>query len=187
MTKRPEPSTGSVRLAPLPAAAFASLLDGDLEDASRAAGVALPPFFLSEGWLWRLRLDQVTADPAAGHWVVRAVVDHERVVGHAGFHGPPDADGAVELGYTIIPECRGRSLGHAALRALLEWAAAEPTVRVVRASVSPDNAPSWAMLHKAGFTRTGQHEDEVDGLEYLYERLARDAEASLAAEYEPTR
>ena len=77
--------------------------------ASAAAGVELPGAFLEDGWLWRMRLDQVAADPAAQAWVVRAlVVEPHGVVGHAGFHGPPDADGVVEVGYAVLPALRGR-------------------------------------------------------------------------------
>ena len=174
--KNTEPPTArGVRLVPLPARALAALLDGDLDAASRSAGVCLPPFFLSEGWLWRIRLDQIDADPGAARWIARAVVACDDVVGHAGFHGPPDADGVVEVGYTIVPQYRGRGLGHAALEALLDWAAALPDVHVVRASVRPENTPSVTILRRAGFLHVGHQHDDVDGLEHVYERAARAA------------
>ena len=154
----------------LPPPVLTALLDGDLTTASALTGVALPPFFLEEGWLWRLRLDQVRADPAAQDWVVRAVVvEPEGVVGHAGFHGPPDADGAVEVGYTVLPHLRGRGYATAALRALVADAAAAPGVRVVRASVSPDNAASLAVVRRVGFVHVGEQVDEEDGLELVHE------------------
>ena len=153
----------------LPPPVLTALLDGDLATASALTGVVLPPFFLEEGWLWRLRLDQVRADPAAQEWVVRAVVvEPEGVVGHAGFHGPPDADGAVEVGYTVLPHLRGRGYATAALRALVADAAAVPGVRVVRASVSPDNAASLTVVRRVGFVHVGEQVDE-DGLELVHE------------------
>jgi [ribosomal protein S5]-alanine N-acetyltransferase len=154
----------------LPPPVLAALLDGDLATASSLTGVVLPPFFLEEGWLWRMRLDQVRADPVAQEWVVRAVVvDPEGVVGHAGFHGPPDADGAVEVGYTVLPHLRGRGYATEALRALVADAAAVPGVRVVRASVSPDNAASLAVVRRVGFVHVGEQVDEEDGLELVHE------------------
>lgn len=164
-------------MTPLPAASFVrlpppvltALLDGDLAGASARCGVALPAAFLAEGWLWRLRLDQVRADPAAQLWVVRAVVVDGRVVGHAGFHGPPDADGAVEVGYTLLPHLRGRGYARAALAALVEEAAAAPEVRVVRASAQPGNAASLAVVRGAGFTHVGEQVDDEDGLELVHE------------------
>ena len=147
-----------------------ALADGDLRRAGELAGVALPPFFLQERWLWRLRLDQVRADPAAQEWVVRAVVvEPEGVVGHAGFHGPPDHDGAVEVGYTVLPHLRGRGYATAALAALVTEAADAPDVRVVRASVSPDNPASLAVVRRAGFVQVGEQVDDEDGLELVHE------------------
>jgi RimJ/RimL family protein N-acetyltransferase len=155
---------------PLPPPVLEALLDGDLAAASAVSGVALPPFFLEEGWLWRIRLDQVRADPAAQDWVVRAlVVAPEGVVGHAGFHGPPDADGVVEVAYTVVPQLRGRGYAHAALAALVAEAAASPAVRVVRASVQPGNAASLAVVRRAGFVHVGEQVDEEDGLELVLE------------------
>ncbi len=162
----------TARFVPLPAPVLEALLDGDLELAGARAGVRLPAFFLDEAWLWRLRLDQVRADPAAAHWVVRAVVvDPDGVVGHAGFHGPPDAGGTVEVGYTVVPELRGRGHAGAALRALVEQAQRSAGVRVVRATVAPDNAASLAVVRRAGFVHVGEQLDEVDGLELVLERV----------------
>ena len=58
------------------------------------------------------------------------------------------------------------------VEALLDRAAREPTVRVVRASVSPDNAPSLGLIGQYGFERVGEQWDEEDGLEIIYERPA---------------
>ena len=154
----------------LPPPVMTALLEGDLERARSLSGLPLPAFFLEEGWLWRLRLDDVRADPSAAEWVVRALVVDGEVVGHAGFHGPPDASGTVEIGYTVVPELRGRGHAHAALRALLARAAASGRVRVVRATVAPDNAASLAVVDRAGFRHVGEQQDEVDGLELVFER-----------------
>ena len=164
------PRLPDVSFVRLPPPVLTALLDGDLATASARCGAALPPSFLEEGWLWRLRLDQVRADPAAQEWVVRAVVvAGAGVVGHAGFHGPPDADGVVEVGYTVVPRLRGRGYAQAALRALVAEAAASPRVRVVRASVQPANAASLAVVRAAGFVHVGDHLDEQDGLELVHE------------------
>lgn len=165
MTTRPP-----ARFVRLSAATLEALLDGDLTRASASAGVPLPAFFLQEKWLWRLRLDQVRADPSAAGWVVRAVAvpPDGPVFGHAGFHGPPDERGAVEVGFTVVPELRGRGHARAALAALVAEARAHGDVRVVRASVSPDNAASLAVVRRAGFVEVGQEEDE-DGVELVHE------------------
>ena len=82
------------------------VLRDDLRGASDAVGAELPEFFRAEKWLWQVRSDQIRQSPGSAPWLVRAVVDPESgaVVGHAGFHGPPDAAGAVEVGYTVVPD-----------------------------------------------------------------------------------
>ena len=63
-------------------------------------------------------------------------------VGAAGFHGSPDADGMVEVGYSVDPDFRRRGYARAAMQVLLDRAVAHPDVRVLRATISPDNEPS---------------------------------------------
>ncbi len=90
-------------------------------------------------------------------------------VGRAGFHGPPDARGMVEIGYAVLPEHRRRGYGRAALAALLDRARREPGVRVVRLSIAPDNAASQAVARPFGLVAVGEQVDEVDGPETVYE------------------
>jgi RimJ/RimL family protein N-acetyltransferase len=151
--------------------ALEGMLAGDLDRASAAAGVALPGWFLEEGWLWEIRLGQVRLDPSVEPWLPCAVVTGpgRHVAGHAGFHGPPDARGMVEIGYTIAPEYRRRGLGRAVARALVRHAATVPGVTVVRASISPENAASLALIRPLGFTQVGEQWDEEDGLELIFE------------------
>ena len=152
-----------------------ALLDGDIGEASQRLGVRLPEVFLDYDWLWRIRLRQVRNDPQAEPWLVRAVVamSDRVVVGHAGFHGPPDSRGMVEIGYTIFPEYRRQGFARAAVARLLEEANADPGVEVVRASISPDNAGSLAVIRPFGFAHVGEQWDEEDGLELVFERPAR--------------
>jgi RimJ/RimL family protein N-acetyltransferase len=150
-----------------------ALLDKDLGAASAASGVTLTSYFLTDEalWLWRYRLDQLATDPGSAPWIVRAVVVEPDgvVVGHAGFHGPPDDRGMVEIGYSVAPEHRRRGYARAMLRALLSRAAAEPAVRVVRAAISPGNVASLATIAGSGFVEVGEQWDERDGRELLFE------------------
>ncbi|WP_306213915.1 GNAT family N-acetyltransferase [Actinoplanes sp. RD1] len=153
----------------LPVPAMRAMIAGDLARASAAAGHPLSPWLMTESWLWEIRAEQVEQDPAAGEWVARAAVSDGQVVGHAGFHGPPDADGRVEVGYTTDPAFRRRGLARQMLAQLIGRAQADPRVRVVRASISPANAASLATVAPFGFERVGEQWDEEDGLEELYE------------------
>jgi ribosomal-protein-alanine N-acetyltransferase len=148
-----------------------ALLDGDLRLASRLAGFELPPFFLTFDWLWRYRTRQIERSPDSAPWLVRAVVSEpeRRVVGHAGFHGPPDSTGMVEVGYTIMPEYRRRGYGRSAVRELIRYASSIPGVSVVRASIGPENTASLALVTSLGFEHVGEQWDEDDGQELIYE------------------
>lgn len=169
----PQPLT----LIPLTPGTMRALLDRDLPAASAAAGVPLTDHFLTDRalWLWRYRLDQIEADPASAAWLVRiAFVQTEGVVvGHAGYHGPPDEHGMVEVGYSVDPAHRRQGYARAMLRALILRAAADPGVRTVRASIRPDNAASLGTIAGFGFTQVGEQLDDIDGLELIFERPAR--------------
>lgn len=136
------------------------------------------PFDVPEGWAeeeeWLLgyRLDQVEKDPGAERWLMRAILRDGAMVGHAGFHGPPDERGLVEIGYTVFEPHRRRGIAYETAVALLRWAAPDPGVRGFRASVSPSNAPSLALVAKLGFVQTGVQWDERDGEELVFERPA---------------
>lgn len=164
-----------ISFVPLSPAAMWALVDGDLERASAVAGVALTPWMRSESWLWEIRARQVEQDPAAAEWVARAAVADGLVVGHAGFHGPPDGEGRVEVGYSVDPAYRRRGFAKAMLAELIRRAEGDPRVRVVRASIRPDNAASLATIAGFGFVQVGEQWDEEDGLEIVYERVVSDA------------
>jgi RimJ/RimL family protein N-acetyltransferase len=167
-------SVPTIRFVQLSPAALAALIDGDLEAASAAAGHRLTRYLVEERWLWAVRLEQVRRDPASADWIARAAVggDPEVVVGHGGFHGPPDADGVVEVAYSVDPAHRRRGYAKAILRSLLERADADPAVSAVRASIRPDNVGSRATIAGFGFKKIGEQWDREDGLEDVYWRPA---------------
>ncbi|NLU69404.1 GNAT family protein [Streptomyces sp. HNM0574] len=167
-----------VRFVELSGEAMSALLAGDLSGAGRTAGVPLTEHFVTDRarWLWRFRLDQMAADPGRARWMARqAVVDEEKdlVVGHAGFHGPPDEAGTVEIGYSVAPGFRRRGYGRATVAELLRRAAADSAVTTVRATIGPDNAASLATVSGFGFVRVGEQWDEEDGPELVLEAPAQ--------------
>ncbi|MGY1834135.1 GNAT family N-acetyltransferase [Blastococcus sp. SYSU DS0510] len=170
------PELPVVRLVPLGADALRALADGDLAAAEAAAPVPLSPYLAGPECraVWRVRAEQVVADPGSARWITRVVHDPERglAVGRAGFHGPPDAAGMVEVGYSTDPLHRRQGYARAALRALLAWAAEEPAVTTVRASVAPANTASRDLVLAEGFVVVGEQVDEEDGLEIVYEVAA---------------
>jgi RimJ/RimL family protein N-acetyltransferase len=165
-----------VRIVHLPASAFRALADGDLAAANAVSPVLLSEYFVSPEWrsTWRRRSQQVAQDPASAAWVTGVIWDEQRqvAVGRAGYHGPPDQSGMVEIGYAVDPAYRRRGYARAALEALLQRAAHEPRVKTVRVTISPDNTASYALASQYGFAEVGEQWDEADGLEIIYEVAA---------------
>ncbi|AMM21037.1 GNAT family acetyltransferase [Frondihabitans sp. PAMC 28766] len=124
--------------------------------------------------LWRMRSKQIKEHPSDAAWVTRLIVDPSITVpvGLAGFHGAPDAVGMVELGYRVDPEFRRRGYARHALEILLAVAQRHPDVRTVRATISPDNAASLALINSYGFVENGEQWDEEDGREIIFETPA---------------
>jgi RimJ/RimL family protein N-acetyltransferase len=162
-----------VRIVHLTGPVFRALADGDLARANRVSPVPLSAYFADPEWrgVWAMRSDQVDADPASADWVTGVIWDEgqQLAVGRAGYHGPPDPAGMVEIGYAVIPEYRRRGYARAALEALLRRAAREPEVHTARVTISPDNTPSYELAAQYGFAEVGEQWDEEDGLEIIYE------------------
>ena len=96
---------------------------------------------------------QFVSDAAAragwGIWLMLQPAE-QTLVGDIGFKGPPDENGMVEIGYSVLPAFRRRGYAAEAARALVVWAAAQPGIRRVTAECRPDNAASARVLEKIG-------------------------------------
>jgi GNAT superfamily N-acetyltransferase len=162
-----------LRLVLVPPPVLEQLAEGHLGEAGRLSGLKLTEYQIGRECrgVWRMRLEQVAADPRSSPWVTRFLVDTTTgsAVGRAGFHGPPDARGMVEVGYAIDPVHRRRGYARAALEVLLGVAAAQPGVSVVRATISPENLASRALIEQYGFLGVGEQWDDEDGLETIFE------------------
>ena len=91
-----------VRIVHLTAPVFHALASGDLTAANTASPVPLSAYFAGPEWaaVWQRRSKQVEEDPASAAWVTGVIWDerHRVAVGRAGYHGPPDPSGMVEIG-----------------------------------------------------------------------------------------
>src|SRR6266511_3814277 len=59
------------------------------------------------------------------------------IIGNAGFKGPPDPGGMVEIAYGIVPGFEGRGFATEAATALVTFAFASGLVRLIRAHTLP--------------------------------------------------
>lgn len=92
------------------------------------------------------------------------------VVGAAGFKGPPDADGMVEIAYGVAPGFQGRGLATEAAAALVTFASCHPGTRLLRAHTFHERNASTSVLMKCGFKFAGSVIDPEDGLVWRWER-----------------
>ncbi|MFJ5637944.1 GNAT family N-acetyltransferase [Streptomyces goshikiensis] len=91
-----------------------------------------------------------------GAWEIRRREDFE-AIGGLGFHGPPDEDGAVTIGYGLVPVAQGRGYATEALRGLLRFARAHG-VRQVRGDTDRGNTASQRVMAAAGMKPVGEDE-----------------------------
>ena len=176
---------GSMDTPPIPTARFELvsmsmrfmrlLLARDLKGAEAEIGAIVPenlPDTLDN--FLQFRIADLELDPTAQPWLGRAIVLGEpdgtrRIIGSAGFHSPPDAEGRVEVGYRVEPPYRRQGVATEVVRALFDWAAREHGVQRFRASVSPLNMPSLAIIRRLGFRQVGVQIDDIDGKELVFE------------------
>ena len=151
-----------------------ALVERDLPAAEAEIGAIVPddlPDQLDN--FLQFRIADLSIDPAAQPWLGRAIVLTEadgtrRIIGSCGFHSPPEADGRVEVGYRVEPPTVARaspprssgrcSTGHTA-----------QGVDRFRASVSPGNVASLAIIAQFGFRRSGSRSMTSTAKELVFE------------------
>jgi RimJ/RimL family protein N-acetyltransferase len=152
-----------------------ALYEKDLDTAGRLAGAKVAAGLADDlvDFL-RYRLAQLDAEPSIREWLGRLMIltdaTGERVaIGTLGFHGPPDDQGRVEVGYRVEAPYRRQGYARESVQALFDWAASAHGIHRFIASVSPTNEPSLQLIAGFGFQRTGEHIDDIDGLEIEFE------------------
>ena len=115
-----------------------------------------PPLYDADAMRWVLRRLEEGDDP---RWHVHVVATRgrflrrARALGVAGFKGPPDSVGEVEIGYSIVANEQRRGVCSEAVDALLRFAFEDPRVALVSAhTLSSDaTAASRRVLESANF------------------------------------
>lgn len=136
---------------------------GELLDA-RVPADWPPELYDDAARLWTL--EKVEAAPETEGWwsyyVIRAGdgEDGRELVGIAGYKGPPDDEGTVEVGYGVMDAHRRRGYATEATAALVERAFADPRVTRVIAETLPELVPSIGVMEKIGFAFVGEGSEE---------------------------
>ena len=169
--------TDRLELFPLSADALEALLQADdrrlrsLTGATFPQPVAPPPYMAESLPVVRDRLRSGADQAEWWNWlIVRR--DNREAVGSVAFGGRPDAGGAVLIGYAMYPGREGKGYATEAVRAMVDWAFAQPGVKVVRALAPVWNTPAVHVAEKVGMRPVASDEDDEIGEVLVYE-LAR--------------
>lgn len=84
-------------------------------------------------------------------YAVRIDDDDSVLCGSIGFKGPPDEQGIVEIGYSVLPEFQGQGLATEMVAAIVQWAKNQPLVTRIEAETNIDNKASMRVLEKNNF------------------------------------
>ncbi|MFO0592407.1 MAG: GNAT family N-acetyltransferase [Polyangiaceae bacterium] len=110
--------------------------------------------------------------PAADGWFgwYGVLRDGERrvLVASAGYFGPPDATGIIEIGYSVVESYRGRGIATEMVNALVARAVGTAGVTRVVAEAHETNIGSHKVLERAGFVKIGPGR-EPDHVRFRYE------------------
>jgi len=110
------------------------------------------PFFLEQ-----LEQDPTLVGWLSWYWVLRREATEEALlIGSGGFKGQPQSDGAVEIGYSILPQYQGRGYATEAVAGLLAWVFSYSEATRAIAETASRNRASIRMLARLGFDYTGQ-------------------------------
>ena len=115
------------------------------------------------------RIPRVKRDPAfADIGLVLGIFQNE-IVGSAGFHDFPDDQGMIEIGFGIVPQKQREGFGTELLHGMWKEISKRSDVKILRYTVSPENAASMHIIKKLNFALVGEQIDEEDGLELIFE------------------
>lgn len=104
-------------------------------------------------------------EPGYAFWYM---VADGALAGICGFKGPPDAEGVVEIGYSVIEPLQRRGLGTRAARLLVDRAFRDERVNCVAAETLPALIASQSVLLRNGFALAERKTDPEVGEVWRY-------------------
>jgi RimJ/RimL family protein N-acetyltransferase len=124
-----------------------------------------PPELYDEAAI-RFTLDRLECEPREEWWWLYYVAELHlphggaRLVGVAGYKGPVNAEGSVEVGYGILPEYRRQRMAYEATQALIDRAFGRAEVKRVVAETYPHLIASIAVMIPCGMSLIGEGSEE---------------------------
>ena len=84
-----------------------------------------------------------------------------KMVGDICIIGEPNAEGEIEIGYGTYDAFQKKGYMTEAVAGLIGWAKTQPDVVSIVASTNTDNIPSYTILQKNNFSKTGETENLI--------------------------
>lgn len=173
--------TNRLILEPMTLPLVEAVFRGDREALEQIAGAKIPAAWPGRALVERAfsaSLEAIRADPETRLWGDRLMITRDApggsperlVIGSIIFHGRPDGSGVAEVGYGVEESWQRKGVATEGTRAAVEWALAQPGVRVVTATTPPWHAASIRVLEKSGLARVGTEEHEMLGEVLRFER-----------------
>ncbi|MGE5529718.1 MAG: GNAT family N-acetyltransferase [Patescibacteria group bacterium] len=146
-------------------AADLALIEADLADRARFSAMLgaqitpeWPPAILVD--VIPVYRDLIRDQPTLAGWLlwygVLRAAPSPVLVGSAGFIGPPDIAGMVEIGYSVVPGFQARGIAPEMVRALADWVFSHAGVAGIRAETADGNLGSRKVLERCGFRFSGK-------------------------------
>jgi len=158
--------TKRLRLVP----ASIELLNAELDGRETFAGLlgaAVPddwPPELYDRAATKFTLDRLKKNPDESDWRLYYIILEQQAdpvtVGTSGYKGPPDAEGAVELGYGVLPAFQRRGIATEATIGLISNAFSHAQVQRVISETLPELTASIGVMEKCGFKFIGSGSEE---------------------------
>jgi [ribosomal protein S5]-alanine N-acetyltransferase len=115
-------------------------------------------------------VEKLRADPehCGFHiWYVILIKPEKRtLVGLVAFKGPPDDQGTIEAGYSVLENYQRRGIGTEATRAIMQWAFESPAVKQITAETFPELEASIKVMKGCGMAFLGRGSSEPGAIRY---------------------
>jgi RimJ/RimL family protein N-acetyltransferase len=140
----------------------------DRQELARRLGAVVseswPPPTLIDALPWFL--EQMQKRPESDGWFTWYAMRHDlrspALIASGGFKGPPQGDGTVEIGYSVLSDHQRLGIATEMVRALCLWAFAHTEVAQILAETDCDNVASRRVLEKNGFVPLGAAVDLLE-------------------------
>lgn len=103
-------------------------------------------------------LKAIQSDSAELLWRIRLIVlrSIRTVIGSINLKGLPDNSGTVEIGWGVVAEYRRQGIAVEASEVVMRWAASQPRVRRIIATVPAENLASIGVAERLGMHLTSE-------------------------------